>query len=272
MSYEDVHDATVSQDTTDAATSPELDASVDFPALGDGGGPALADSGPSNETLPDASVPSADASLSPVDDALTTMTIPGTQLLNESFESDAWKTKFSPYAAVATVVDGQLRVAVAPAVKHPAEIGYRQRMRDVVAQFRFRLEGAGYLGIQFSDDKQTFHVANMMVGKTRVNLNQVTGWGGTTKFKNLDYQDLTVGADEWHTARVELRGSEILAQIDDGCLLYGSVPALDVDKTKFALQSGGQYARYDDIKAWEAIADPTWPARKAAVLAASGCH
>jgi hypothetical protein len=198
------------------------------------------------------------------------MTVPGKVLLDEPFGSNELAKTWKPYKADVQIIDGHLRVAAQPGAGHPPEVNVFATMKDVAVRFRFRLDGAKYLGLQISDVKAKHHIANVTVSSNRAALNRVTGWGPTTKAAKIDAAAFSPGKDEWHTLLLEICGNEAVVQIDDKLVLAGKADGLEADKPRLSFISGGEFAWYDDVKVWEVKPDPKWESRRAELASKKG--
>lgn len=203
----------------------------------------------------------------PLDEIHPVLTLATANLADESFETDSWKRVFRFYKADATVIGGELRFGAVPGAGHPPQGILRLRGPDFAMQFRFRLEGSASLAVQTSDDKLRTHVANVSVGTRGINLNRMTGWGGTTKYIRLTRSDLNMEKGRTYTLLVEMQGDEMAVHLDGRCLVYAQAPGLEANKNVVYLTGGGTYTFYDDVRVWQTEANPEWPARREATLA-----
>jgi hypothetical protein len=75
---------------------------------------------------------------------------------------------------------------------------------------------------------------------------------------------MKLAAGEWHTATVELYGSEMVAQIDGaGHIGFGAHELLDRPKANFGFTAAGGPAEFRDVKVWEANPRSDWAETKA---------
>ncbi len=192
------------------------------------------------------------------------MTQPGKLLLDDPFTAESWKKNWNAYKGDYQSVGDQLRVAEKADDGHHPEASHRGPVHDVIVQFKFRYDGCKWMGFSFTDKE---HVARIMINEGGFELVKMSGIGATTKGTRLDRQSMKWEKDRWYTMTIELLANEIIAQVDNQYVLYGEAPGLDIDKNRIALIVGGQYAWYDDLKMWEAVADAKWEKKKPAVLA-----
>jgi len=186
-------------------------------------------------------------------------------LLEESFEKPGWEKTLKPYKGDFQVVEGQLKVGPQEGANHPPQASFYTPMTDVVAQLRFRLDGAKRISVMLSSPERSENVASVTVDAKEVTIARMSGWGGTTKVIGLAKKSFQPDKDQWHTLLVEWCGTECVVQIDDKFVLHATDPELVRTKGQFALQSGGAFAWYDDLKLSTATLDPEWEKRKSKV-------
>src|SRR5581483_10286080 len=62
---------------------------------------------------------------------------------------------------------------------------------------------------------------------------------------------------EWHNVRIEVRGNETTAQVDNLAALHGTGTVLDVKKSRLVfLVAQSADVRIDDVRAWEGEPKP----------------
>ncbi len=180
----------------------------------------------------------------------------------------------------AEVKDGILRMQEKPEEKHHAGRGKIVAIADTaVIQFSFRFDGASAkwlgIGIDHVEGGVSEHVFRARANADGFVLQSGNGWGPTTKLVKLVETKKQWEPGRWYTAMIELRGNEVLAQIDGKVVAHVELDAapdwqrIARPKNRLALISGGEWASFDNLRVWEAHADETWAQRKAGVLAAS---
>jgi hypothetical protein len=196
------------------------------------------------------------------------MTQPGKLLLDEPFTAETWAKNWAKnwHKGDWQIVNDQMRVAQIAADGHHPEIGWGPGgpLHNVVARCKFKYDGAQWMGFGFTDKE---HVARIMITNDGFELVKMSGIGPTTKGERLDRQSVKWDKDRWYTMTIELLGAELLANLDDQYVLYGESKTFDIDKNRFTMIVGGQYGWFDEMKVWEALPDPKWEKKKAAVLA-----
>lgn len=138
--------------------------------------------------------------------------------------------------------------------------------QDGVIQISFRVAEAGS-SVWLGFDQKKEHVASTKPeadGSLQVALN--SGWGSTSKTEVLGARPLpAMEPGRWHTLLAEVRGDEILAQLD-GVVVRGQHAGVSRKKDFFRLVLVGKgWVELDDVRVWEALPDESWPSRRAAL-------
>lgn len=150
-------------------------------------------------------------------------------------------------------------------------------MKDVVVEFRFRLEGTKNFNCVFDDQNykgsHAGHIARVAFAPTQIRLgddkegimkneifemrrdpekkaeaNQLLeGRGQTVK--------VPVEQEKWYTARITILGDAMQLALDGKLIGYLKSPGLAHEtKTSFHFTVNGDHALFDDVKIWEAVA------------------
>lgn len=187
---------------------------------------------------------------------------PGTLLLEDSFTNGSPSKDWFRITGKFEVVGGQLKCAELPADMHHSELSTGPtgplKAQDFVIQFAFKLDGAKMVGIGLENPKG--HVARALATPEGF---EIVKWGG-----QKDARRFAIEPGTWHTAVVEVFGSEMVAQFDDQPPLYLEDDGLKVEKPRLVLINYGQFAWLDDVKVWKAEPSETWPAERARIKAA----
>ncbi len=197
------------------------------------------------------------------EDMPTLMVTRGKLLLDDPFTKESWAKNWRAYKGGYEIDGDHLRVAENKADGHHPEASHRGPFKNVIVQFKFRLDGSSWMGFSFSDKE---HVARVMIRPDSFELLKMSGIGPTTKSTRLDRMPMKWEPGRWYNMVIELHENELLAHIDSNYILYGEAEGLNISKGRIALISGGQYARYDDMKVWEVEVDPKWEKRKPLLL------
>ncbi len=158
------------------------------------------------------------------------------------------------------IVDGVLRGAQNPADGHRAVIKHDLAYRDAVVQVAFKFEGASLTGVELNEYRGggAGDVCRIEVTPTQLSARADTGRSRYLSRKNVS---LTPG--KWYRLLVELRGPELLGQIDDQVVAFGEDAGND--RPKNVLGFGpveGAEAHFDDFSVWECLPNPDWPSIK----------
>lgn len=188
----------------------------------------------------------------------------GDLLLDEPFTEETWKKNFRPYKGNYVLEDGAVKAAEVPADNHHPAAPHTLNAQDAIVQFRFKFDGATWIAFAF-DEKE--HVARVWLTPNSFKLFKMTGIGPTTKSETIDEKPMAFEPGKWYTLLIEIRGREMLAQIDGQALILGEREGIDLKKVRIELISGGQWAWFDDLKIWEALPDDTWAKKKPVLLA-----
>lgn len=198
-------------------------------------------------------------------DGLHLMLKKGALVVEEAFSAESWASKeWHKYKGKFEIVGDQLKVAEVAADGHHPAVSRKADLNAAVIQFRFKFDGAGWLGFAF-DGKE--HVARCILRPDGFQVLKMSGIGGTTKGEKIDEKRVKLDDGAWHTLVIEISGKEMLAQIDNTHFVFGEMAGVETDKTRFEFISGGQFAWFDDLKIWKAEPDPKW-AQKKAILSA----
>lgn len=163
-----------------------------------------------------------------------------------------------PLGKVAAPVKGQWRVVEGCLVgkelaadKHAAVLNYQKPNRNSAVQFSFKFDDSSQ-GFHFSLNHAKGHLFRVVVAPDRISVNldkdkkdpnsKVVAMG-TAK------GDLKQG--QWYTMLVEMRGQQVVVQVDNGMTVAIAHPKLDTDKPNYRFVTRGQTLSIDDLKIWE---------------------
>lgn len=175
---------------------------------------------------------------------------PGAVTVDETFSGTALPAQWLIAKGDWQVRDGSLVGREKTEDKHAAVLALAQPNRDSIIRFCFKLDGADGLGLSFNHAKGHLF---------RVNINA----GGVMIMKDKDKKDpaskggLIAKAEgkfaqgQWHTVLVEVKGTKVAVQADNGIKFEGTHPELAEDKTGYRFVLKGATLALDDVKAWE---------------------
>ena len=147
--------------------------------------------------------------------------------------------------------DGAVVGKEKPEDKHAAVLLLAEKNRNSIIRFSFKLDGTDGFALSFNHSKgHLFRIT--------------TGAGGVTINKDKDKKDpnskgLVLGKAEgkfesgqWYTMLVEVQGTRVAVQTDNGIKVEAANPDIDVDKTGYRFVMRGASLALDDLRVWEA--------------------
>ncbi|PQO33356.1 hypothetical protein C5Y96_10920 [Blastopirellula marina] len=206
----------------------------------------------------------AEEASSPLD---TLMCERGKLLLSDSFEtgpSKQWRTAKGKWEAV----DGATQGSELKADEHVAAMRVNQKVRNLVLQYSFKMDGSKTTTLSINDAKG--HNSRVMINANGFSVRKDDhDHAGPDKAELLQMVKTKIAPGKWHTLVVEFNGPEMLARLDGKQVAYGSHEAIDVDKTNFGLTVGGESVSFKDFSLWEATPKADWSQSKAKVISQS---
>ena len=188
----------------------------------------------------------------------------GELLWHESFAGAALSKDWHKGLGAWAVEDGVLKGAEVAADKHHAYASRGVADANVVIQFTFKLDGAGWLG-GFFDGKE--HVSALSLSADAFRLRRMSGIGPTSKSTEIDSAKVKLNDGAWHTAVWEIFGDEMVATVDDNAMALAKAEGLSMERQHLELNTaGGPSALFKDVKVWKAELDEQWPRKRAVLL------
>lgn len=179
---------------------------------------------------------------------------------------DGWRWNAVPRGGKWAVEDGVFTGRETPEVKHPATASYGFLFKDVVIQCEVRMNnvpmnGRRYrsLSIRTVDAKDYVCSIHMSEGGFRISKDD-NDHGGPDKAVPLGESKTPLKLDEWHTVVFEILGEEMVGTVD-GQSLTGTHPLIGTDKHSLMFVIGVE-GSVRNLKVWEALPNPEWPAHK----------
>ena len=189
----------------------------------------------------------------------------GELLWEEKFEGTELSKDWHKGLGNWTVESGVLKGAEVPADKHHAYASRNVSDPDVIIQFSFKLDGAGWMG-GFFDGKE--HVSALSLGADGIRIRKMSGIGPTSKSTEVDYTKGKLNDGAWHTVVWEFRGDEMVATVDDKDMVLAKVDGLSMERNHLELNTaGGPLALFKEVKVWKSVADDKWPQKRAQLMA-----
>jgi hypothetical protein len=166
-------------------------------------------------------------------------------LYSEPFDTAAstdWRLKHGTWK----IVDGAWQGAEDPAAHHATVARHAFEYRDAVFEVDFRFDGANRVVFSITGAKGGLARVHVTPSGLRV-LKDTHLPDGSEETEEISVAKLDLKAGAWHHARIELRGTELKAQIGD-VTGSGRRQEFDVPKVGFALVVGGRTASFRDLR------------------------
>jgi hypothetical protein len=190
----------------------------------------------------------------------TLMTVPGKLLYSEDFTrpiSKDWRLGKGKWE----IVYGVLRGSELASDMHGAVIRYPLAFDSIVIQYSFRLDGAKQTTLSINAEKG--HISRVLVQPTGLSVKKDADKKKKDKGIVLGKVDTPISPGAWHTLVVELQGKEILANLDDKHIAYGSHEGIDRKKANFGFTVAGASASFKNLRVWEGRPNPAWETTRA---------
>jgi len=217
----------------------------------------------------------------------------GDLLLEESFSAPALPGRWQPGGRPNSfsIVDGALRGVAQPDDSHGPAIGVPIEGRDLTVQFRVQFAQPGYFLFLVDGDSQFGGQAHLLRFALASGMMQLAQDRGSLASKqenaaaraaaektgakvlpptaeqladpkfyrteSLSKQPAKPTDGAWHHVRIELRGNQVVAQMDDLAAMRGTGTVLDTKKSRIVFlvgQSGD--VRIDDVRVWDGQPKP----------------
>jgi len=175
---------------------------------------------------------------------------PGTATVDESFAASELGKLWTVAKGNWQVRDGALIGSEKKEDKHAAVLTLSQKNHDSIIRFSFKFDGTDNLGLSFN------HAAGHLF---RVNIAAT----GVTIMKDGDKKNPAIKPEplgkaeakfeqgQWYTMLVEVQGTKVSVQSDNGVQLTATHDAINVDKTGYRFVVRGASVALADVKAWE---------------------
>ena len=173
----------------------------------------------------------------------------GQMLFSDDFSGPALARGWMGKPGKWEMVDGSARVSELPEDKHAAVRRHPLQYHDAIFEFSFAFDGARMIALSLNN--KGGHVCRLTISP-KIMILQADQPNATSELKavRLAASPTAVEAGTWHKVVVEVHGPRMLAQLDDGPVLTGENPRVDVDKTDLGIPVGGVSARVKDVKVY----------------------
>lgn len=178
------------------------------------------------------------------------LTTPGKIAFEASFESGGLEKPWTIPKGDWQVKDGAVIGKEKTADMHPAVLNLGLPKHDSIIRFSFKLDGAKMFNLSFNHAKG--HLFRVIVSPDALSLNKDADKADeASKPLLLGKVEAKFAPGEWHTMLVEVKGTKVTVQTDNGVRVETNHPALDVDKTGYRFVTRGESLLLDDIKVWD---------------------
>lgn len=185
------------------------------------------------------------------------MTVRGKQLLADDFSSPTLDSKWKVAKGKWEVVDGALKGVEVAADMHAAAIRTDLKHTNAIYQFDFRFDGGKTAHLSINGGKG--HICRVTITPEGFQVRKDgTKESAEDKAVLLDSCKMSFEKGKWYTMLVEVQGKEILARVDDKHFAFGQDAKVESAKTNFGFPAAGDATCFDNVKVWEATANPEW--------------
>lgn len=209
-------------------------------------------------------------------DPKTLMTERGKLLLSEDFAKPVQIAKMEKGKAPTAgwrvakgkweTVDGAWKGVELKEDNHPAVARIPLEFKDVVIQYDVRVDGSKMTTLSINNEKE--HVCRVLINKDGFTSQKDDhDHAGPDKAVKFGTAKVDIKPGEWKTVLVEIKGKEMVAQID-GKAIAGADDMLDVTKANLGFTVSGESASVRNLKVWEALPNDGWSKNKAKLTAA----
>jgi len=175
---------------------------------------------------------------------------PGAGTVNESFNAEALSKQWTAAKGDWQVRDGALVGREKKEDEHAAVLTLAQPNHNSIIRFSFKLDGTDGLALSFNHAKG--HLFRVSIGAEGVTIaTDKDKKDADSKSEQLGKAAGKFEQGQWYTMLVEVQGTKVSVQSDNGVKVEGSHASLDVDKTGYRFVMRGAAVVLDDVKAWE---------------------
>lgn len=133
---------------------------------------------------------------------------------------------------------------------HNAVLSLNRPNRNSVIQVSFKLDGASFFHLSYNKEKA--HLFRVMVLPTGISIMKDPVLVEPKQPSAvLAKSDKKFESGKWYTMLVEVQGSNVMVQTDNGVKLSGANPALDTGKVNYRFVTKGASLDLAGIKIWQ---------------------
>lgn len=174
----------------------------------------------------------------------------GKVTVDENFSANALGESWKIAKGTWQVRDGSLVGSEKTEDSHAAVLTLGHKNRDSVIRFSFKLDGTENLTLSFNHAGG--HLFRVNITKDGVAImKDADKKNPANKAEKLGNAEAKFEQGQWYTMLLEVQGSKVAVQTDNGVKLSASNEALDVDKTGYRFVVKGSAVMLADVKAWE---------------------
>lgn len=156
--------------------------------------------------------------------------------------------------------EGALIGAEKPSDDHGAVFKRKLSFTNVIIEFSFKLDGASGISLSIDDDED--HVCRMNINPAGFTVQKDDhDHEGPDERVEFEHLNTEIEPNEWHVARIEILGNEMLGQIGEA-IGFGTHQLIGTEKTRFGFTVAGQSAQFKELKVWESLPNETWEKEK----------
>jgi arylsulfatase A-like enzyme len=162
---------------------------------------------------------------------------------------------------------GAVRVAELEDDMHAAVARHAMPFRDAIIQYDFKLDGGQATSL--SVNTANGHLCRVLITAAGLTLKKDADRADKkagVKGSVLETRKVAITPGAWHTVLIELRGNEMVASLDGKEVALAEHKALDVEKANFGLTVRGASVSFRNLRVWEALPNPFWPATRAKLM------
>ena len=178
---------------------------------------------------------------------------PGTVTVDENFSASALGKLWTVAKGTWEVKAGTLVGSEKKEDSHAAVLALGQKNHDSIIRFSFRFDGTDNLSLSYNHAGG--HLFRVNIAKDGVTImKDADKKNPASKSEPLGKAEATFAQGQWYTMLVEVQGTKVSVQTDNGVKLSGTHDALNVDKTGYRFVVRGASVALADVKAWEIAA------------------
>lgn len=171
-------------------------------------------------------------------------------VVKENFDAaslpEGWKVNKGEWQVTGGAVVGK----ELPADMHAAVLTLGKPFKSAAVRFSFKRDGAATFNLSFNHPKG--HLFRIAVSDDALTLNKDKDKSDpASKIEVLGKAAGKFPAGQWHTLLVEVQGSKVTVQADNGEKILAQVPAFDVEKTGYRFVTRGSSLLIDDLTIWQ---------------------